>query len=159
MLETDVLLVSFDHERKVFEPFSDLWKNPMEQKPGMTHSRYAPDTQNCQNALMQKIMIPVKPWCDHAEGFESDLRAWEPDRRRMGTCVRNFSHGWTVSAGHGTGADDDNKGKGKQVDVLETNQSSETASTLPYPSQTPSTIAAPSCKQDLQQEGWIVTLE
>ena len=30
---------------------------------------------------MQKIMMPAKPWCDHAEGFESGLRAWELDVR------------------------------------------------------------------------------
>ena len=34
------------------------------------------------------------------------------------------------------------KGKGKQVDVVETNQSSETASTVSYLSQTPSRIEA-----------------
>ena len=43
----------------------------------LLHRRYAPDTQNRQYALMQKIMMPAKPWCDHAEGFESGLRAWE----------------------------------------------------------------------------------
>ena len=42
-----------------------------------THSRCAPDTQNRQYALMQKIMMPAKHWCDHAEGFESGSRAWE----------------------------------------------------------------------------------
>ena len=26
---------------------------------------------------MQKIMMLAKLWCDHAEGFESGLRAWE----------------------------------------------------------------------------------
>ena len=31
------------------------------------------------NAVMQKIMMPAKLWCDHAEGFESGLRAWELD--------------------------------------------------------------------------------
>ena len=36
-------------------------------------------TQNRQYALMQKIMTPAKPWCDHAEGFESGLRSWEFD--------------------------------------------------------------------------------
>ena len=30
----------------------------------LMQSSYAPDTQNRQYALMQKIMIPVKPWCD-----------------------------------------------------------------------------------------------
>ena len=43
------------------------------------HSRYAPDTQNRQDALMQKIMMPAKLWCDHTEGFESGLRSWELD--------------------------------------------------------------------------------
>ena len=31
------------------------------------------------NAWMQKVMMPVKPWCDHMEGFESGLRVWELD--------------------------------------------------------------------------------
>ena len=26
---------------------------------------------------MQKIMMPTKLWCDHAEGLESGVRAWE----------------------------------------------------------------------------------
>ena len=45
----------------------------------LIHSRYAPDTQNRQYALMQKIMMPAKLWCDRAEGFESGLRAWVLD--------------------------------------------------------------------------------
>ena len=44
----------------------------------LMHIRYAPDTQNRQ-FLMQKIMMLAKLWCDHAEGFESGLRAWELD--------------------------------------------------------------------------------
>ena len=43
------------------------------------HSGYAPDTENPQYALMQKIMTLAKPWCDHTEGFESGLR--------VGTCL------------------------------------------------------------------------
>ena len=35
----------------------------------LIHSRCAPDTQNRQYALMQKMTVPAKPWCDHAEGF------------------------------------------------------------------------------------------
>ena len=45
----------------------------------LIHNRYAPDTQNRQYALMQKIMMPAKLWCDHAEGFESGLRVRELD--------------------------------------------------------------------------------
>ena len=45
----------------------------------LMHSRYAPDTQNRQYALMQKIVMPAKLWCDHAGGFESGFRAWELD--------------------------------------------------------------------------------
>ena len=45
----------------------------------LIHSPYAPDTQNRQYALMQKIMMPVKPLCDHTEGFESGLGSWELD--------------------------------------------------------------------------------
>ena len=43
----------------------------------LIHYRYAPDTRNRQYALMQKIMMPAKLWCDHAEGFESGLTALE----------------------------------------------------------------------------------
>ena len=45
----------------------------------LIHSRYPPDTQNRQYALMEKIMTPAKPRCDHADGFESGLRSWELD--------------------------------------------------------------------------------
>ena len=45
----------------------------------LIRGRYAPDTQNRQYELMQKIMMLAKLWCDHAEGFESALRAWELD--------------------------------------------------------------------------------
>ena len=38
----------------------------------------------------------------------------------------------------------------------ETHQPSETASTVSYPSQTPSTIGALSCNPDVEQNGWIV---
>ena len=57
----------------------------------LVHSRYAPDTQNRQCALMQKIMMPAKPWCDHTEGFESGLSSWELDvgewERASGTAL------------------------------------------------------------------------
>ena len=57
----------------------------------LIHNRYAPDTQNRQYALMQKIMMPAKLWCDHAAGFESGLRAWELDigewERASGTAL------------------------------------------------------------------------
>ena len=40
---------------------------------------------------MQKIMVPAKLWCDHADGFESGLRAWELDvaewERASGTAL------------------------------------------------------------------------
>ena len=45
----------------------------------LVYSRCAPDTQNRQYALMQKIMMPAKLWCDDAEGFEPGLRVWELD--------------------------------------------------------------------------------
>ena len=57
----------------------------------LVHSRYSPDTPNRQYVLMQKIMTPAKPWCDHAEGFESGLRPWELDvgewERASGTAL------------------------------------------------------------------------
>ena len=45
----------------------------------LIHSRYGPETQDRQYALIQKIMMPAKLWCDHAEGFESGLRVRELD--------------------------------------------------------------------------------
>ena len=48
------------------------------------------------------------------------------------------------------------KGKGTQVDVVETNQPSETSSTVSYPSQTPSTIGPFSCNPDVEQKSWIM---
>ena len=40
---------------------------------------------------MHMIMMPAKPWCDHTEGFESGLRAWELDvgewERASGTAL------------------------------------------------------------------------
>ena len=57
----------------------------------LIHGKYAPDTQNRQYASTQKIMMPAKPWGDHAEGFESGLRAWELDvgelERASGTAL------------------------------------------------------------------------
>ena len=45
------------------------------------------------------------------------------------------------------------KGEGKQVDFVETNQSSDTASTVSYPSQAPSMIGALSCNPNVEQKG------
>ena len=46
---------------------------------------------NLQYALVQKIMMPAKPWCDHTEGCDSGLRSWEPDvgewERASGTAL------------------------------------------------------------------------
>ena len=57
----------------------------------LIHNRYAPDTQNRQYAVMQKIMMLAKHWCDHEEGFESGLRARELDvgewERASGTAL------------------------------------------------------------------------
>ena len=80
---------------------------------------------------------------------------------------RNFGASSPASAGNGTGADDDNrmqvdslkKGKGKGKLLVHASPPSETASTLSYPSQTPSTIEALWCNPDLHQKGWIMTLE
>ena len=65
---------------------ADAWR--------LIHSRYAPDTQNRQYALMQKIMAPAKSWREHQRGFESGLRAWvgEWDRVSGTSRRRNKVH-------------------------------------------------------------------
>ena len=47
------------------------------------------------------------------------------------------------------------KGKSKRVDVVETNQPSETVSTVSCPSQTPSTIGQLSCNSNLDHGSWV----
>ena len=42
----------------------------------LIHNRYAPDTQNRQYALMQKIMIPAKLWCGGLRAWELDVGEW-----------------------------------------------------------------------------------
>ena len=55
-------------------------RNVVGQRHGVfLRSRYAPDSQNRQYALRQKIMMPVNPWCELSEVFESGMRAWEHD--------------------------------------------------------------------------------
>ena len=57
----------------------------------LIHCRCASDAQNRQYELMQKIRMLAKLWCDHAEGFQSGLRAWELDvgewERASGTAL------------------------------------------------------------------------
>ena len=57
----------------------------------LIQNRYPQNTQNRQYALMQKIMMPAKLFCDHSEGFESGVRAWELDvgewERASGTAL------------------------------------------------------------------------
>ena len=76
----------------MYEPWSDPLRKATELRHGdWYNSRYAPDTQNRQYALVQKIMMPAKPWCDHTEGFESGLRSWALDvgewERASGTAL------------------------------------------------------------------------
>ena len=47
-------------------------------------------------------------------------------------------------------------GKGKQVDVVETVESSKKATTVSYLSQTPTTFGALSCNSEIEQKGWIM---
>ena len=88
---------------------------------------------------MQKIMMPVKPWCDHAEGFESDLRACEPDRRRMERASGTFL------------ADGPCQLDKEQVRMMTTMAK---ANRWTWWKRT----SLPKQPQDLQQEGWIMTL-
>ena len=56
---------------------SALLRNPVEAEAWrLVHSRYAPDTPNRLYALMHKIVMSVKSWC---ECFKSGCRAWELD--------------------------------------------------------------------------------
>ena len=87
----DVLCVGLDNESSVRTLIRFVEETNGAEAWRLIHSRCAPDTQNRQFALMQKIMMPVKPWCDHAEGFESGLRSWELDvgdwERASGTAL------------------------------------------------------------------------
>ena len=70
VLHTDVLFVGFDNERQCPNSWSDLLRNPAEQRQWrLIHNRYTSDTQNRQYALMQKIMMSLN------QGFES-LGSW-----------------------------------------------------------------------------------
>ena len=71
----DVLLVGFDHERKCPNPCR-IRERIQRKSKRLIHSKYAPHTQII---VMQKIMMLVKPWCDHAESFQSSIRAWTLD--------------------------------------------------------------------------------
>ena len=88
VLHTDVPFVGLDNERQCVRSVeesngAEAWR--------LMHSRYVPETQNRQYALMQKIMMRSKFWRDHAEGFESSLRALEMDvgewERASGTAL------------------------------------------------------------------------
>ena len=50
----------------------------------LIHNRCAPDTQNRQYALMQKITIPAKLWCGGLRAWELDVGEWE---RASGTAL------------------------------------------------------------------------
>ena len=72
----NVLFVGFGSRREVSELLSDLLNDRGAEARRLIHSRYAPDTQNLQYALMQKDHEMLsKLCCDLAEGFESGLRA------------------------------------------------------------------------------------
>ena len=63
MLYIDVFLVGFDHE----------------QEHGVSCTADMRHTQNLAHPMIQNIMMLVKLWCGHIEGFESGLRAGELD--------------------------------------------------------------------------------
>ena len=61
------------------------------KKRCLIHSRYAPDPQHRQCALMQKVMVPAKPWGSTPRRFRIVLASLGAGRRRVGTCLRNLS--------------------------------------------------------------------
>ena len=73
---TEQFGVVFQEMREVLQSFQrDARVRSVEESNGaeawrLIHSRYAPDTQNRQYALMQKIMMLAKLWYDHAKGFQ-----------------------------------------------------------------------------------------
>ena len=73
---------------------------------------------------------------------------WRPGGGAHDNSISDYSNTQTGKS-HKKG-----KGKSKHVDVVETNQPSETASTVSCPSQTPSTIGEPSCHSNV--EPWIM---
>ena len=90
VLHTDVLLGGLGSRKAVSELLPDLLKNPVEQRHWrLIHSRYALDTQNRQYALVQKVMMLSKLWCEPRWRFWIRRECLGARCGRMGTCVRN----------------------------------------------------------------------
>ena len=85
--------------------------------------------------------------CGRTEHWAKDC--WRPGGGTYDSSTSNHNPQKGKDHSHKKG-----KGKGKHVDVMETNQPSETASTVSYPSQTPSTIGELSCNSNV--EPWIM---
>ena len=84
--------------------------------------------------------------CDRTGHWAKDC--WRPGGGAYDNPIRNNSY-TQKGKNHTKG-----KGKSKHVDVVETNQSSETVSTVSYPSQTPRTIGELLCNSNV--EPWIM---
>ena len=91
------------------------------------------DTNTCKN-------------CGRTGHWAKDC--WRPGAGAYDNPIRNNSY-TQKGKNHKKG-----KGKSKHVDVVETNQLSETPSTVPYPSQTPRTIGELLCNSNV--EPWIM---
>ena len=91
VLHADVLCIGLDNQRQCTNLIRSVEETNGAEAWRLIHSRHAPDTQNRQYALMQKIMMPAKLSRDHTEGFESSLRSWELDvgewERASGTAL------------------------------------------------------------------------
>ena len=86
--------------------------------------------------------------CDRTGHWTKDF--WRPGGGAHDNSTSN-NHNTQKGKNHKKG-----RSKSKYVDVVETNQPSEAASTVSYPSQTPSTLGALSCNPDGEQKGWIM---
>ena len=104
------------------------------QKENRTTSTISTDINTCKN-------------CGRTGHWAKDC--WRPGGSTYDNPTSNHSPQKGKGHSHKKG-----KGKGKHVDGVETNQPSDTASIVSYPSQTPSTIGELSCNSKV--EPWIM---
>ena len=123
-----------------------IWENPRQYRKGMAQVLMM--ATRCKSTLSRKATRKAncKNCCRTGHSVKD---CWRPGGRADNNSNKNQKKGKNNTTG---------KGKGPRGGRGATSQSSETASTLSCPSQTPRTIQALWCNPDTQQKGWIMTL-